>query len=118
MCPEAFARISSSELASYIRGYAARVAPGSLNLLDFLIKARFGVDAVTMFFKDSSTFFKVLEEVYDVKETALFMLVSVFIKPMLIKLNKLDVLNEAVSLAINDSSKFRKLLSDLGVDLS
>ncbi len=107
--------ISINELIEYVRTRFSKFFPGYLLLLDNLFKVKYGLDALTMFFEDSFKFYVTLKEYYNSSETALFVVVFI-IKSILIKLNRLDLLEEAVRKAVNNSIGFKQFLKNLGIE--
>jgi len=108
--------VSVDELIEYIKMRFQKFFPGYLPVLNHLFEVKYGLDPLIMFLKDSSTFYETLKEYYDSSETALFIVIFI-IKSILIKLNRLDLIEEAIKKAVNNSIEFKRLLKNLGIDL-
>jgi len=108
-------KISIQDLIIYVRRYVEENATGLLGMLNLYAKTMYGMDAITMFFNDFSKFLEILDEVYGSRDSSLLVLKLFFIRPVLIKLNRLDKLDEILSIIREKPTEFKKLLQDLGV---
>jgi len=106
--------IEASDLIDYVKKRFTRAFPGYLQTLDYLFKSRHGLNALQMFFYDSVEFYKTVREHYGIEDVALFV-VTYLVKTVLIRLNRLDLLDEAVRKAVSNSKDFKELLEGLGV---
>lgn len=113
----ASSKVSKDVLSSYITSYSSRVMPGLLNILNKVFIKRFNTDVISLFLEDPSKVYDTLIEVYKDKDTAIIIIAYLIVKPILIKLERLDLLDRAMTLAINDPEEFKKLLKSLNVDV-
>lgn len=101
-------RITIEELKQYIIKYNNRRAPGLLALINAMVRR----NAVDFFFSNSSDLCTILMKHYDTK-TAYFIVEYAFVKPILIKLNRLDLEDDLMKLALRDKEAFKEMLVKL-----
>ncbi len=110
-------RVDKDELISYVRSYSLRVMPGLLNILNKVFIARFGTDMVALFLNDSKKVYETLLSLYGNEDTVTLIMSYLLIKPMLIRLGRLDLVDKALTLAMKNSEGFKEMLRSLNVDL-
>lgn len=104
-------KIGKEVLLSYIASYSSRVMPGLLNILTKVFIKRFNTDIVSLFLEDPGKVCDTLIEMYGDRDTAVTIISYLIVKPILIKLGRLDLLDRAVSLALKDPEGFKNYLS-------
>ncbi|MEM0348387.1 MAG: hypothetical protein QXV93_03475 [Zestosphaera sp.] len=110
-------RVSRDELISYIRSYSSRVMPGLLNILNRIFITRYNSDIVSLFLSDPRKVYETLLSLYDNEDTVTLIMNYLLIKPMLIRLGRLDLTDRATMLAMKNPEGFKELLRSLDVDL-
>lgn len=110
-------RISRDELISYLTSYSSRVMPGLLNVLNRFFIKQFGTDVINLFLNDSLKVYNTLLNIYGNEDTATLIIAYLLVKPILIRLGRLDLTDKAIVLATKDPDSFKKLLRSLDVDL-
>ncbi len=110
-------RISRDELISYLTSYSSRVMPGFLNILNKLFTKQFGTDMIDLFLNDPPKVYNTLLNMYGNEDTATLIIAYLLVKPILIRLERLDLMDKAIALATKDPDGFKKLLRSLDVDL-
>ncbi|MEM0473776.1 MAG: hypothetical protein QXS11_00585 [Zestosphaera sp.] len=110
-------RVSRDELISYIRSYSSRVMPGLLNILNRIFITRYNSDIVSLFLNDPRKVYETLLSLYDNEDTVTLIMNYLLIKPMLIRLGRLDLTDRATMLAMKNPEGFKELLRSLDVDL-
>lgn len=115
--PSQSLRISRDELISYMKSYSSRVMPGLLNVLDRVFITQFNKDLVTLFLSDPGKVYVALLSLYGNEDTVMLIMSYLLIKPILVRLNRLDLIDKAITLAMKNPEEFKELLRSLGVDL-
>lgn len=110
-------RVSRDELVSYIRSYSSRVMPGLLNILNRIFITRYSSDIVSLFLSDPKKVYETLLSLYGNEDTVTLIMNYLLIKPMLIRLGRLDLTDRATTLAMKNPEGFKELLRSLDVDL-
>ncbi|MEM2235225.1 MAG: hypothetical protein QW224_05790 [Desulfurococcaceae archaeon] len=101
-----------SKLEGFIRENAFRKVPGLINALDLLCTCSGFNRSTELFLKEPSKLYVVLEKLYG-HEAANFILINVFLKPLLSFLNKVELLPKAYYLVEADVSEFAEFVKDL-----
>lgn len=110
-------RISKDELILYVRSYSSRAMPGLINILNRVFISRFNNDIVTLFLNDSRKVYETLLSLYGSEDTVTLIINYLLIKPILIRLGRLDLIDKAIILATKKPEEFKDLLRSLNVDL-
>ncbi|MCS7128051.1 MAG: hypothetical protein RMI83_02110 [Desulfurococcaceae archaeon] len=103
---------SLNELAKYVKNYIMQRSPGLMESLD-MIAVFSDVNAtslIELFFKDPSKTFQLLVKHYGSVDTAIFIFINFLVKPLLIRLDKLALLDQVVEAAIRDKEEFYRLI--------
>ncbi|MEM2234653.1 MAG: hypothetical protein QW224_02825 [Desulfurococcaceae archaeon] len=101
-----------NELVKYVKNYIMQRSPGLMESLD-MIAMFSGINVssiVELFFKDPNTTFQLLVKHYGSMDTAIFIFTNFLVKPLLIRLNKLALLDRVVEAAIRDKEEFYRLI--------
>lgn len=116
MTPQS-SRVNKDELVSYIRSYSYRVMPGLLNILNRFFITRYNSDIVSLFFDDPRKVYETLLSLYGSEDTVTLIIGYLLIKPMLIRLGRLDLTDKAIMLAMKNPEGLKEFLKSLEVDL-
>ncbi|MCS7128545.1 MAG: hypothetical protein N3E36_04670 [Sulfolobales archaeon] len=101
-----------SKLEGFIRESAFRKVPGLINALDLLCIYSGLERSTTLFLREPGKLYAILKELYG-HEAAGFILINVFLKPLLSFLNKVELLPKASYLMEADVNEFAELIKDL-----
>ena len=115
--PSQSLRVGKDELVSYVRSYSSRVMPGLMSILNKLFVAQLNSDMVTLFLSDPKKVYETLRGLYSSEDTAILILNYLLVKPILIRLGKLDLADEVLTLAMKNPEGFKEMLRSLGVDI-
>jgi hypothetical protein len=115
--PSQSLRVSKDELVSYVRSYSSRVMPGLMSILNKLFVAQLNSDMVTLFLSDPKKVYETLRGLYSSEDTAILILNYLLVKPILIRLGRLDLADEVLTLAMKNPEGFKEMLRSLGVDI-
>ncbi len=110
-------KISRDELISYVRSYSSRIMPGLLSILDRIFITKFNDDIISLFLSDPKKVYMTLLDLYGNEDTVVLIMNYLLIKPVLVKLNRLDLIDKAITLAMKNPEEFKELLRSLNVDL-
>ncbi len=103
---------SLNELIKYVKNYIAQRSPGLMETLDMVaVFSDANVSGIVeLFFKDSNKTFQLLAKHYGSADTAIFIFTNLLVKPLLIRLNKLALLDQVVEAAVRDKEEFYRLI--------
>jgi len=105
--------VSFKELSDYIKEYIQLKAPGFYTLLDIAVFSRMRKHVEEAIFEDPVKVYRLLSNHYGNEDSALFVLTHFLIRPITIKLGKVDLEPELIKLATTDSSAFKEFISKL-----
>ncbi len=101
-----------SKLEGFIRENAFKKAPGLINAIDLLCMSRGLERSTSLFLGKPDKLYSVLRELYG-HEASSFILINVFLKPLLFFLDKAELLPKASYLMEADISEFAEFIKDL-----
>ncbi|WFO74975.1 hypothetical protein J4526_07850 [Desulfurococcaceae archaeon MEX13E-LK6-19] len=110
-------KIKQLDLIIYMKEYIAMKAPGLLEMLNTITRAKTGKNALELFLSSPTTLYKILSEHYMSPEAALFAMANLFIRPLVLKLGKLELEDALLKAATEDDNKFKEMLKSLGVEI-
>lgn len=110
-------RVDRNELISYIRSYSSRVMPGLFNILNKTFITRHNSDIASLFLSDPKKVYETLLDLYGSEDTATLVMNYLLIKPMLIRLGRLDLTDKATMLVIKNPEEFKEMMRSIGADL-
>lgn len=101
-----------NELVKYVKNYIMQRSPGLMESLDMVaIFSGTNVSGIVeLFLKDPNRAFQLLVKHYGSVDTAIFIFTNFLVKPLLIRLNKLALLDRVVETAIKDKDEFYRLI--------
>jgi len=106
---------SAEELKTFIRRHIASKTPGLFEILNSFSMKRYGVKILDLFFTSPEKLVELLMNYYRDSYTAKFTLQYLFIRPLLVKIKKLDLEEKVVEMLLNDPKEFKKLLENLNI---
>jgi hypothetical protein len=89
--------------------------PGLLNVLNKYFVTQLNNDVVTLFLSDPRKVYETLRGLYGGEDTAILILNYLLVKPILVRLGRLDLADEVLTLAVNNPEGFKEMLRSLGV---
>lgn len=110
-------KINKIELIAFIKEHVSTKAPGLLEMLDTITKARTGKSALELLFTSPTKLYQILAEHYMSSEAALFALANLFIRPLVLKIGKLELEDMLLKAAIEDDNRFKELLKSHGIEV-
>ncbi len=110
-------RIKLEVLIQYIKRYIRSRAMGLLEILDAIAKKRYSKSTIELLFTEPQRLLDIIAEHYSSREVALFVVSKLFIRPLVIKLNILELEDRLLEALANDPREFLALLRENGVEI-
>ena len=106
------------EILSHIKQYISEKTPGYLHLLDIIARRKTGKSTIELLLENPAALYEVLEEYYGDKSTVIFILSSMFLKPLAIKLGNPALVDTLLNAVINkNNNEFFKILKENGLEI-
>lgn len=106
------------ELRKAVRDYIQLKSPGLYDALDYMCKQYLGESLLTLLFSNPSRVLHALIQHYGNEDTAYFIMEYLLLRPILLKLNRLDLELKLLETLSRDSigdEEFKNILRELGV---
>lgn len=100
------------EIVQYINDFIVSRAPEFLNTLNKVCKKQFNEDCISLFIDNPDKLREILMMYNDINTTK-FVVKNLFLKPLLKKLGKEELLEELANYFINDMEKFKEEIAKL-----
>lgn len=101
------------KLKSFYKDYLWNYAPGTYELLERICVKEGGSSFIDLLFNDPGRLKNILSSHYSDEHSLKFFIQNIIIKPLLIKLERLEMLDALTSLFLKDSNKFKEEILSL-----
>lgn len=107
--------IDIEEIKLFIRSYIMNKTPGLLEILNSFSLRCYGIRILDLLFQYPEKFMELLMNYYKDIYTAKFTAQYLFVRPILVKVKRIDLEEKLVEILLKNSNEFRKTLKDLGL---